>query len=147
MSGLRVAIRSLFTRPAFAAAITTIIKIENTRARFEQRRDVVEPVTDVPRIAVTEQINEVFARRIVLGGEEPAVQLQPVGGLKIDVLERTSQFAAVRFHFAVRLINLTMFKPAQHKIKNRQRNEQTYDLCDSPPRSAVGHGKKWHKDN
>src|SRR5437773_4952158 len=74
MSGLGVEISPFLARAPLAAAIAAVIKNENTRAGFEQRRAMVEPMADVPRVAVAEQINEVLARRAWVGGEKPAIQ-------------------------------------------------------------------------
>ena len=147
MRRLAVQIRAVLARSSFASAVAAIIEDENARAGFEQRRDVLEPMTDVPGVAVTNQVNEVFTRRVLVRGKKPAIQPQSVRGLKMNVLERAAQLATVRFHLARRLINLTMFEPAQHKINNRQQNEQSNDFCGSSRRPAVGHGKKCHTDN
>ena len=86
---------------------------------------MIEPMTDVSRVAVAEQVNIVPARRIRVGGKEPAVQRQTVGRPKSNVLEWAPQFAAARLQFAVRVINLSMFKPAQHRIYDRNKNQRT----------------------
>ena len=67
---------------------------------------------DVSCVAVAEQVNVTPTRRARVGGKEPGVEFLAVRRLKIDILERAAQFIPARLQFAVRLINLSIFKPA-----------------------------------
>src|SRR2546425_9804582 len=124
MRRLSVEISALLAGSSLAPAVAAIIENENTGASFEQRGAVFDPMTDVARVAVAQQINEVFARGVCVGGKKPAVQSNAIGRLKMNHLQRPAQFAPARLQLAVRLINLPMFKPAQHKINDHQPKKQ-----------------------
>src|SRR6266568_5628446 len=102
-------------------------------------------MTDVPHVAVAEQINEVFARRIRVCGKEPAVQSNAVGSLEVHVLKRAAQLAPACLQLAVRLINLAMFKPAQHKISNRQPKKQAGPSAAQTSWLPAGHTQDCHE--
>ena len=101
-------------------------------------------MTDVAGVAVTKQVNEVLTRRVLVRGKKPAIQPQSVRSLKRNVLERAAQLAPVRVPLARRLINLTMFKPAQHKINNRQQNQWTNHPHDALLSFASAHAEECH---
>src|SRR6185437_573816 len=70
---LRVEISAFLVRPALAATVTAIVENENSCARLQQRRHMIEPVTDVPSVAMTKQIDKMLSRRACVGGKKPAV--------------------------------------------------------------------------
>src|SRR5436190_10706439 len=145
MRRLCVEISALLAGSSLAPTVAPIIENEYTGAGFEQRGAVFEPMTDVPRVAVAEQINEVFARRGCVGGKKPAVQSNAIGSLKMNVLKRAAQFRPARLHLAVRLINLPMFKPAQHKINNDQPEKQAGPSAAQTSWLPAGHARGCHK--
>src|SRR6185503_14658739 len=104
MRRLSVEVGALFIGPPLAPTIAAIIEDEDSDAGFEQRGAMFEPMTDVARVAVAEQVNELFARGVRVSGIIPAVQSNTIGRLEVNVLERAAQFAPVRLHLAVRLI-------------------------------------------
>ena len=124
MRTLRVTIRALFIRAPFAAAVAAIIENKNVRTGFDQRRAVIEPMTDVPGVAVTHQIGQMAARRIGVSWKIPAVQFDAVSRGKMNVFKRTAQFTGICVQSAIRLINLSMFKPAQHKLYEQESGQQ-----------------------
>src|SRR5262245_6131522 len=105
---------------------------------------MVEPMADVPCVAVTEQVNEVFARRVRVRGKKPSVQSNAIGRLKVNVLKEAAQFAPARFQLAVRLINLAMFKPAEHKRNDRQPEKYAAPSAAQTSPLPVGHAQGCH---
>jgi hypothetical protein len=84
---------------------------------------MIKAMADVPGVAVTDQKNQMDTPRFLVGGKKPPVQSDSIRRPKIDILKRAAQFAAIRFHHSVWLINLMMFKPAQHRINNPSSEE------------------------
>src|SRR2546426_11037149 len=144
MRRLCIEISAFLAGPSLAPAVPAIIENENTRPGLEQRGTVFEPMTDVPRVAVAEQMNEVSARRVCVGGKKPAVQSNTIRSLKVKVLKRAAQFAPARLQLAVWLINLAMFKPAQHKINDHQPKEQAGPSAAQTSWLPVGHAQGCH---
>ena len=83
-------------------------------------------MADVAAVSVANEDGQVRARRVGVGGEEPAVQFDAVTRLESDILERPAELGPGRTQGAVRVIDLIMFKPAQHD-ENEQTAEQQAD--------------------
>src|SRR2546428_12336344 len=96
MRRLGVGIRARSPGLALAPAVAAIIENENTRAGFEQRSAVFEPMADVPRVAVAEQINEVFSRGVCVGGKKTTAQYNAIGRLEMNDLKRAAPCAPAR---------------------------------------------------
>src|SRR6266481_6152177 len=134
MSGLGIEIRALFSGAATAAAIAAIIEHEYADAGFQQRPAHVQAVANIPGVAMAQEHSEGHARRICVSREKPAVQFDAVFGFEPDVFEGPAQFSAGCSEETVGMINLGMFKPAQHNEKEQENCQQfgEYLQCFSP---------------
>src|SRR5690349_3529873 len=119
MRGFGVEISALLAGAAFAAAIPAVIEVENRNAGFEERAAGVQAMADVSGVSVAKEHGDVGAGRIGGGGVKPAVQLDAITGLEIDILEGAAQLGTCGFQEPVRMINLAMFKPTQHDVNQK----------------------------
>ena len=116
MGGFGVEVCAVLAWASFTPAVPAIIETENGNARFEQGAAGVQAMTDVSGVSVAEEHGEVGAWRIGVGGIKPAVQLNTIAGLEIDIFERATQFGSGGFQEAIRMIDLAVFEPTQHDV-------------------------------
>src|SRR6058998_3834909 len=101
VSRLRVAVRALFGRRAFAAAVAPVVEQENADAELAQDRKLFEPVRNVAGIAMTNEYDVRAARY------EPAVDPHTVLRREPDVVVAFGR----RLDVAARVINETFLSP------------------------------------
>ncbi len=78
---LRVLVSPLLGRAALALPVTAIVEDEHGQAELVEQPDRVEPMRDVPRVAVEEQ-----QRDSIGAANEPGVQVHAVGRADRNVL-------------------------------------------------------------
>ena len=81
-------------------------------------------MADVARIAMTNQGDQAGSGGVLVAGKEPAMELSAVGSFEPRVLERPAQFLAGGDQIPIGLIDLAMFKPAQHDKKKDKSSQQ-----------------------
>src|SRR6266436_806167 len=131
MAGLRIEISSLFAGTAPAAAIAAVIEDEHADAGCQQRLTHVKAMANVARVTMAKEHREGCARRIRVARKKPSIQVDTVFGLEPNVLKRPAQFSAGCGENTVGMINLRMFKPAQHKNKKQTDCQQPGDCLKS----------------
>src|SRR6266852_9000858 len=93
-------------------------------------------MTDIATDTMTKQHNQVRARGVRISRKEPPIQPNSIAGLKINILKRPAQFGSAGLYGPARVINLAVFKPAEHYGYNQARSQKHQDL-QLPPRPSL----------